>query len=144
MKGGDLSNEVTPRILLVWEGALGFCSDDRKYQKAVRKGQWDKAITYWYLNDMMVRRIDWLFYKKNVRIEVVTFTSDDLAGEIAGLLDGENVPVSRVWYTTPEILSRKIAYMPDLAVVYDPEPHRWAAYGAKGRFITGVNQLGEW
>ena len=91
----------------------------------------------------MVRRILWLFFKKNLNIEVVTYLGDDFAEELAEWLDDEMVPVSRVWSTTPDALSRNIAYMPDLHTVYDPDPERWLAYGSKGRFISDINMLGD-
>lgn len=146
MQNGDLSNQVSARILLVFEGALGFCIDDKKYQKAATRKNWERAAEYWELNELMMRRILWLFYKKDVHTEVVTFLDTPAGGfvdELAGRLDASDLPIHRVWATTPEHLGRQIAYMPDLACVYDPEPERWLMYGSKGRFLTSVAQLGE-
>jgi hypothetical protein len=106
-----------------------------------KKGK--KISDQWKLYDLMVRRILWLFFKKNLNIEVVTYLGDDFAEELAEWLDDEMVPVSRVWSTTPDALARNIAYMPDLHTVYDPDPERWLAYGSKGRFISDINMLGD-
>jgi hypothetical protein len=91
----------------------------------------------------MVRRILWLFHKKDVHIEIVTYLGDEFAEALADWLDDEQVPVSRVWSTTPERLARGIAYMPDLHTVYDPEASRWLSYGSKGKYLTDVNQVGD-
>lgn len=143
MQNGDLSNRVSPRVLLVFEGALGFCTDQKKFDKAIARKSWGRSVRFWELNELMVRKILWLFHKKDVRTEVVTFLPAQFADELAEWLDEMDLPVHRVWSTTPEALGRQIAYMPDLACVYDPEPRRWLAYGAKGRFLTSVSQLGE-
>jgi hypothetical protein len=133
MKNNDLSSSVTPRILLVAEGALIYSVNT----KAKRFRQ------QWALYDLMVRRILWLFHQKDVRIEIVTYLGDEIAEQLAEWLDDEMVPVSRVWSTSPESLARGIAYMPDLALVYDAEAERWLTYGAKGRYLTDVGQFGE-
>lgn len=143
MEHGDLSNKVSPRLLLVFENALGWCTDKTKCEKELKRQHWEKSFGYWTWNELMLRQILWLFHKKDVRTEVVTFMGEGFADCIKFELDALDIPVHRVWSTTPESLGRQIAYMPDLACVYDPEPSRWLMYGSKGRFIEHANQLGE-
>jgi hypothetical protein len=38
-------------------------------------------------------------------------------------------------------LSRKIALMPDVAAVYDPDPAHQFTYGSKGRVLQSVHDL---
>lgn len=143
LQNGDLSNKVSPRVLLVFEGALGFCTDRRKFDKAVQRGHWDRANACWEYNELLLRQILWLFHKKNVRTEVVTFLPAEFADTLKLAFDAMDLPIHRTWSTTPEWLGRQIAYMPDLACVYDPEPKRWLMYGGKGRLLTRSTQLGE-
>jgi hypothetical protein len=143
MQNGDLSNHVAPRLLLVFEGALGFCTDRPKYDKAARKGRWEEAAGYWERNELCCRRILWLYHRKDVAIEIVTFLGEPFAAELKYWLDSLDLPIHRVWATTPENLQRNIEYMPDLACVYDPEPRRWLMYGGKGRYLTDINKIGE-
>lgn len=143
MLHGDLSNRVSPRIVLVFESALGFCSDDRKFARHWGHGRWDKAAQFWDLNELCARRLLWLYHKRDLNIEVVTFLGPQ---EWADAINEEllsELPLHRVWATTAVDLGRKIAYMPDLAMVYDPDPARWLMYGGKGRFLTSVHQIGE-
>lgn len=143
MEKGDLSNKVSPRILLVFEGALGFCRNETKAARLYRKGRHQQALNeYWLLNETMVHRILWLFHKKDITFEVVTFLGHEFAVELKYWLDSLDIPVHRVWETTPTNLGRSIAYMPDLSYVYDPDPERWLMYGAKGVFLQDVNQIG--
>jgi hypothetical protein len=133
MKNGDLSNRVSARILLVAEGALIY--------QVNKKGK--RFRDRWALHDLMMRQILWLFHKKDINVEVVTYLGDEFAENLAEWLDDEMVPVSRVWSTSPATLARNIAYMPDLACVYDPDPERWLTYGSFGRYITDATQVGD-
>lgn len=146
MRGGDLSNEVVPRAVLVFEGALGFIdrNDQRAFGRAIRRKRWDDAAECWQLFDLMVTRIWYVATRLSVTLDVVTFAGPPEFGEALErrLQDAEELPVHRVWATTVELLCRKIAYMPDLAVIYDPEPSRQFTWGAKGRILTDINQLG--
>lgn len=143
MEHGDLSNKVSPRVLLVFENAVGFCIDRTQFEKELKRKHWDRALSYWDFNELMLRQILWLFHKKDVRTEVVTFLPAGFADVLMLGFDKIDLPIHRVWSTTPENLGRQIAYMPDLACVYDPEPARWLMYGSKGRFLTHAGQLGE-
>jgi len=144
MDKGDLSNKVSPRCLLVFEGALAFCTNEAKSSKLIAKRRDEKALKeYWVLNEHLCRRILWLFHKKDITFEVVTFLGQQFAVELRYWLDSLDIPVHRVWATTPAALGRNIAYMPDLAFVYDPEPERWLMYGTKGVFLSDVNQVGD-
>ena len=144
MEHGDLSNIVSPRILLIFEGSLGYLPEEsrKRFLRVIRRGRWDLAVRYWKLNEMYVRQILYLYHKRNVNIEIVTFLGEDFAGELAACLDEEGVVVHDVWASTPTLLARKIAYMPDLSMVYDPDPDRWLTYGSHGTYITSHTQLG--
>lgn len=142
VQNGDLSNKVSPRILLVFEGALGFCSNEKKFAKAAAKQDWERALSFWEFNELLIRQILWLFHRRDVNTEIVTFKPEGFATELRYRLDTMDIPVHRVWSTSPENLGRQIAYMPDLACVYDPEPERWLMYGSKGRLLSRATELG--
>jgi hypothetical protein len=134
---------VAPRLLLIFENGLAFCRDRAKFDKAMRRSRLEEAAGYWDRSDMACRRLLWLYFERDVNIEIVTFLGEDFAAELKYWMDDMGLPVHRVWGTTPEKLGRNIAYMPDLACVYDPEPERWLMYGSKGRYLTDINQIGE-
>ena len=142
MENGDLANKPAPKLLLVFEGIVGECTDTKRSDKKLRKGQAAAAIRYWELNPGAAARILYLFHRKDISFEVVTFLGMDFATEVRHFLDHHDIPVHRVWATTPEILGRSIGYMTDLVYVYDPDPERWLMYGSKGGHLTDVNQIG--
>jgi hypothetical protein len=144
MKHGDLSNRVSPRVLLVFEGSLGYLEDkDRKaYMKFAGRGRWYRAVRLWKLDEMYVRQILYLYWKLDYNVEIVTFLGDSFAAELSDYLADEQVVVHNVWASTPTLLARKIAFMPDLSRVYDPDPERWLTYGGKGTYIRSHTQLG--
>lgn len=146
MRNGDLSNEVVPKILLVFEGALGMIlqSDRRKFDRYIAKGRWQEAVALWHINPKMALKIWDVTRRLSMNLEIVTFQGPVEFGrelEIR-LQDEEDLPVSRVWATTVTLLSRKIAYMPDLMRIYDPNPERQLTWGGKGQIITTEDQLG--
>lgn len=142
MKHGDLSSRISPRILLVAEGALIGLADDKMFDKWVARRRWDKAVECWFINELMARQILYLYWKKDVNIELVTFIGQEFCDALRTRMERESIPVSMVWFTTPTILARRIAYMPDLSSIYDPDPDRWLLYGSKGRYIQKESQLG--
>jgi hypothetical protein len=145
MQKGDLSNEVIPRILLVFENAVGWLPDAniKAHAKARAKQHWEDAVACWDLNELMLRKIWDVTFRKSITVEVVTFLGAGFADCLAARLDEEDVPVHRVWATTPAQLARKITFMPDVAKIYDPDEAHVFTYGAKGCVLTDVHQLGE-
>lgn len=146
MEKGDLGNEEVPRLLIVFEGAVGYLADDdavKAHDKAVSKGHWDDALAQYTLFGLMLQKIWDLTFRSTVTIEVVTFTGPEFADLLAARLNDEDVPVHKVWATTPGALARKLPYMPAVFAVYDADAAHVLTYPAgKGRYLTDVNQLG--
>lgn len=145
MKNNDLDNSVIPCLLLVFEGALGILEkeNEKEYYKAMKHGWRDEAVACWTFHELMMAKIWDTSARKGHAIEVITFIGEEFATALARRIDIENLPVRRTWYTTPAKLARKIAYMTDLAAVYDPDPAHQFTYGSKGRVLQAVNQFGE-
>lgn len=145
MRGGDLANEVVPRLGLVFEDALAFTIDRGGFEKDMKRKRYADAIDRWDINPMMAHKI-WDVYKRlNWRVDVITFLDErEVFGDFlfGRLSDLEELPIAHVIATTPDKLARKLEYIPDLARIYDPDKTRTLRWGTKGRHITDVNQLG--
>jgi hypothetical protein len=124
VQGGDLSNELVPRLVLVFEHLVGVVPNSLeqvKFSGFVRTRRWKRAVNVLVVNDLL---------------EVVTFLHPDAVEPIADWIDREDLPVHRVWNTDPNKLARKIATMPDLAAIFDPDPAHQLTFGRKGRIIN--------
>lgn len=147
MRGGDLSSEVVPRLALIFEGSLAFISntDMRMFDRDLKRERWADAAGRWDINPLLAGEIWHVSMKLGRTVDVVTFlsASPDFQGALEERLkDYEELPIHTVIATTPEKFERKIAYMPDLIRVYDPEPMRSMRWGGKGFHITDAGQLG--
>lgn len=143
MLNNDLSNSVMPRILVVFENAIGYLPDGElnEFNRAARKKNWAKAADCWKLDDLMLRKLLDMTMRQGLNVEVVSFSEEALAAEFEEKLDDAGVPV-KVWHSRPEVLARRLAYMPDVMVVYDADPHHVFTYGRKGRTLSNPFQLG--
>lgn len=133
-----------PKILVVFENVIGYLppEDEKSFKRAAEKGNWVKAAGYWRLLEPALRKLIDMTMRQHLNVEAVSFSAyPDLAGEFEEKLSDAGVPVP-VWHSSPEWLARKIAVMPDVSVLYDPEPARQLLYGKKGRLLTNVNEMG--
>jgi ABC-type Zn uptake system ZnuABC Zn-binding protein ZnuA len=145
MQGGNLANTVVPRILVVFEGLLGYLSADRvgDFNRAGSAGDWAGALALWDLSPLALAKLNDLIIRRDIKVEVVTFTMPpEGAQALAELFDEESVPVSRVLSSTPERTARRLAYGIDIIRVYCPDPRHALMCGSKGYHATSIHQLG--
>lgn len=138
MENGDISNEVVPRLVIVYEGLLGLLpkKSESKFDIAVRFGRWKRAVDLFETNDLLARKIWDVTWRYNFSVDVVTFLGDKARAQIAARLENEDLPIRRVWETEPNNLSRQIAYMPDLGAIYFANEQLKYTFGSKGRFLS--------
>jgi hypothetical protein len=135
---GNISNEVVPRLLIVFEGLIGLLPTPAALAKeaAYRKThRWKRAVNCYEINEVMAKHIWDLTWRKNFSIDVVTFMGSDFAAELRNRLDDERLPLGTVRSSTPGLLSRELAYDPSVFAVYDPDPTHVFTYGGKGRVL---------
>lgn len=145
MRGGDLGNTPVPRLVVVFENAVGYLPDRNRERwrelKAAR--DWDGLARLFELDQMMLRKITDLTYRYSVSVDVVTYSGPEpLAEALARLLDRENVPVRIVFSSTPQRMSRRTSFEPDIMAVYDANEAHAMVYGRKGVYLTSYQQLG--
>lgn len=145
MRGNDLGNTPVPRLVVVFENAIGYLPDDLRDQwrelKAAR--DWEGLARLFELDQMMLRKITDLTYRFSVSVDVVTYCGPEpFAEALARVLDRENVPVRIVFSSTPERMARRTSYEPDIVAVYDGTPGHALVYGRKGVYLEDYRQLG--
>jgi len=146
MKNNDLSSEPVPRIALVFEGALAWLPDEhaqRQYNRHMDRGEFDKAVDLFEFNQKLETVVWDRSFRMSMQIDVITFLGPDKWAEaVARRIGDEELPVHKVWATTPKILGRKLAYMRDLVRVYHCYEQYQLYFGQKGRYLTDANQFG--
>uniref|UniRef100_A0AAU3I998 Uncharacterized protein n=1 Tax=Streptomyces sp. NBC_01393 TaxID=2903851 RepID=A0AAU3I998_9ACTN len=144
MQGGDISNEVVPRLVIAYEGMLGILPEKpegyvqelvaRKFGRRARQVQ--RTVDSYEINDMLARVIWDTVWRHKYSVDVVTYLGEDAVGPLEARLDVEGLPIGRVWSTTPERLARRLPYMPDVAAIFDNEHH--LLFGSKGRALPAT------
>ena len=147
MKNGQLSNEQVPHVLLVFEGALGFLDKDDivPFRRAIYKERYTDAAYLWKFSPLMCRKIWDVTHRQNVLLEVVTFVSEQeeyVAALEWRVQSEEELPVRKVWATTPEKLGRRLSYMVEVSTVYTPSEKHASLIGPKAKLLTSVSDLG--
>lgn len=138
MQGGDISNQVVPRLVIVFENLLGILPNKTAEAKAasfLKFKRWNRAVNVFEINEALARRIWDVTWRFDFSVDVITYVSEEFAEAVEKRLEREDIPVRSVWYTEPQVLARKLAYMPQVACVYDPNPHHQFTYGSKGRIL---------
>lgn len=145
MLHNDISNVAVARLILVYEGALGFLPADRvgDYNQLGSEGRWDRAARCWDLNELMCRKIWDVTWRQGFQIEVVTYAGPpEFAEALQERFDEENLPISRTLASTADRMARRLAYAPDIACVYDADPDHAFTYGSRGKLLRNINELG--
>ena len=145
MRGGDLSNDPVPRIVVVFENAIGYLPDANRarWRSLARRARWDDVARLFTLDQLMLRRITDLTYRASIQIDVVTYCGPaEFADALARLFDHENVPVRIVQAETPERMARRTSFEPDIVAIYDGNAEHALVYGRKGVILTDYRQLG--
>lgn len=139
MQGGDISNEVSPRLLIVFEGLLGILPDSkaRAAESVARKARrWKRAVKTYEINEPMARAIWDVTWRYHQSVDVVTYLGDEFADALRDRLDEESLPIGHVMATEHHLLARRLAYAPDIAAVYHANPEHRFTYGSKGYLIS--------
>lgn len=145
LRNGDLSSRMLPRLLVVFEGAIGILPVDKQvaFDKAVKRHRWQEAIGLYELNELILSKILDLHWRLDVNVTVVTWMGEDAELAISMRLDEENIPAGTM-SSSPNRLARELSYRPDIVAVYDPDPAHVFTYGGKGVVLTDANQLGRY
>lgn len=139
MQGGDISNIVSPRLLVVWEGLIGVLPDAKvkaRADKALRRGKWADVVQPYVENRPATILLRDIWMRSSVGVDVVTYLPIACVPFIRDWSDDRNVLTANTYaYVDPETLARELAYMPHVVGVIDPDPARQLTYGSKGRCV---------
>lgn len=145
MLKGDISNVVQPRVLLVFEGALGFIDGPAvsEFNDAASRGLWLDAWNLWEVNDLMARKIWDVTKRQGIGVSLVTWISNDelAASGLQAWADEHRLPIRECIAMEPSVFARELSYMPDVACVYDASAKTSRILGSKGRWLRNVHDF---
>lgn len=121
-------------------------AEEPKFHRLMRHRHFEQAMELWVMNQSMAAAIWKLTWHSEwpLAVDIVSFLSQEegFGQALEDWITDADLPVNRVWVTTPEILGRRLAYTPAWLRVYDPFPEHALMYGSKGRTITHESQFG--
>lgn len=143
MERGDISGRLAPRWMFVWEGVVANVPPAKQapYKLAVRLHRWRKAVDCWETEPHVAKVLNDLFWRRDLRFDVVTFLGDQYVEHIQRRLDGESLPFSNVWAVSEDTLAKRLVYMPDVQYVVHADPARHLSYGPRGLLVTDPGAL---
>lgn len=142
MQGNDLSNQVVPRLVVVWEHLLGLLpskTDEAKVSTYLRLKRWKRAVGVYQINEPLAHRIWDVSFRLNFSVDVITWLGPQFCDALRERLDDEDLPIHHVTYSTPNVYARKLAYMPYVAAIYTPDEKHQFLFGSKGRVISPMS-----
>ncbi|MFI6512958.1 hypothetical protein ACIBCT_35615 [Streptosporangium sp. NPDC050855] len=139
MQGGDLSAEVMPTVLVVFETVIATppaAPPKRLFRKSAPPAAADCAF------DSTAEAALWrLTLNADINVEIVTFRGEEFAASIRELLNEHNYPARTAWAApSPDALARQLAHMPHVLAVYDGDSTRQFTYGGRTRVVTSHNK----
>jgi hypothetical protein len=134
MQNGDISNQVAPRIVLVFENLLGSIPKEktRKHYWAMKRHAWTAAANCWDLDKWTLAKMWDLTYRHKASIDVVTYLREEEAEKIYTRLDARGYPIANWWVTDLDGCLHDIITNPSVMAIVDATPGRAWTYGRKG------------
>jgi hypothetical protein len=139
MEGGDISNEVSPRLLFVFENLLGLLPTKdhvAKVDKYFRRKRYAKAVEVFEPNETLANRIWDMTWRLKHTIDVVTWIPGPFHHYVQQWIDDQDLPIAHVTHENPTTFARKLSYMPHVAAIFDPDPSHQFTWGHKGRILA--------
>ena len=99
MQAGDISNDVAPRFVFVFEGLLASLptpiavAQEKTYARLHR---WKKAAALWKIDGTVQSHMWDLVWRYDFGLDVITYKPADYAEAIEDMLDRHQMPAARV------------------------------------------------
>lgn len=135
MQAGDISNEVAPRYVFVFEGLVGVLPDpvvQRKHSLYVKARAWKRAARSWQFDPWIEKRMwDWAV-RRSHSLDIVTYLPEHEADEVKERVDERGLPFGNFIVTTLEEFLHGYMLNPAVVGVFDADPRHALTYGGKG------------
>ena len=140
MQNGDLSNELSPRMLVVIEPLVAHPQPMlvKNYNLARRLHRYKQALGCLYFEPLAMSYLKDLSWRQHIRVDGVTFEGPGMADAFQDFFDAHNIGVGyTTHYDSPDTLGRAMAYMPEVLRVLHGDERIQMAVGTRGYNGTG-------
>lgn len=137
MQRGDISNDIPPRVIVLFNGLLGEIPDKQqplaRIHRAVHRY---KKVAWLYEIDPQVRnRLHDLTWRVGMRCDVALIDHEQVALEMEHRFARMNLAISYVYPVIDvQDLVKRLAYMPEVLYVVHGLPEAQLTFGLKGRY----------
>jgi hypothetical protein len=142
--GGNIDSGWTPRLLFEFEGVIAHVppGSRRNFELYQRLRRWRRMVELFEPEPYTAKRLVDLFWRRDFRIDVVTFLPAGAVPHVREWLDVAATPYGHLLhYPDRAALGRALATMPEVYCVgYGEESARFT-YGQRGRLCTATWDL---
>jgi len=141
VEGGDISNEMAGRILVVANDFLLTLPTNTVYHLGRGFGRWAFLAKQIEIDDTVRLHLHDFTWRRNYRVDVVIVgVPEQLAERMAERFDRMNLAIANT-YAVPDVrdLVNRLPYMPEVLYIVHDRPEWEYTFGAKA--IRGVNGL---
>ncbi len=140
MLDNDISNEIAPRFMFQWEGLIARWVEPDPYRKVIHSwgrqaGKATFAVNQFEFDGIMVAHLWDIQWRSHFSIDIVSFLPETYGPAIEKRLDDARIPFANFLMSTPERLSREIAYMPHIRAIYFGDPSLALTFGGRGQHV---------
>ncbi|HET7110134.1 MAG TPA: hypothetical protein VFI41_04640 [Gemmatimonadales bacterium] len=131
---------MAPRLLFVFENTVATLPSkaaEAREKAALKLRRWTTAVNQWEIPERAYALLWDVSWRYNYRFDIVTYRPACFGKALKLRLDDEGLPVGNVWASSPIMLAKKLAFMPDVRYVYDADPQRIFTYGGRGVHMPG-------
>jgi hypothetical protein len=136
MEGGDLSNEMAPRIIVIFNELIGGIPHSRNTRvELLRAARRWKAVAEAYDINLAIRaKLHDLTWRHGLRVDCVLLDHPKVAEAMEKRFNRMNLAIANV-YAMDELkeLVDRLPYMPEVVAVVFGNPEWLYAFGGRGR-----------
>lgn len=106
-------------------------------KKGIRRREVTEVVGHhlsWH--DLPLKRLSYLITRwADADVEIITFTSDEVAESASDYLDRANISYSGLTYEPFDTWVSLLRYQPDVTAIYDSDEQRAEHYGQRGHIV---------
>lgn len=137
MKGGDISNRSSPRVVIVWENLIGQLPEQKygKEARLVARKKWERALDLWVTNEQILHLVLDGWVRRDLNFDVLCTHPLGFAKHLNQRLEREGFPFGHMYNHSLMEFDQQLAYLPNVIAVFHGEENRPFLFGGRGQYL---------